>query len=350
MNTNRFQLWDLSGSKEALRLEDRDATPGWDFRPRTSFSRWVTSNGSIDVIDTATGQSRYRLPATTLKRVWVALHPSEPVVAGVSYYSHSLEIRALTTGALIFPPYTLPWRGSSQCAWSPDGRLLAVSDGDSGRINLYAYDPAATGLRLIHALKGLGTGGTSIQFNQAGDRLAARGWTTSVQLFDVQSGRLLFATPPTPSATKGNVPLRFDRTGRRLAAARVGDQEDRVGLWSVADGREYKAVGGAPPYLLKAPRPGLHPDGRLAALGLADGFAVYDLQTGKELGIREGRPRRRCGVLRRQGESTPQRVSRSLAVAGAQPQPGVAVGPSVRPNAYRSIQAIATSRPAATAG
>ncbi|HEY2252122.1 MAG TPA: hypothetical protein VGH74_13710 [Planctomycetaceae bacterium] len=76
-----------------------------------------------------------------------------------------------------------------------------------------------------------------------------------------------------------------------MASARVGDQNDRIGLYSVADGREYRSLvrpGGshaASPVLATA----IHPGGRLAALGhtsggdgdLAQGVALFDLETGR---------------------------------------------------------------------
>ena len=75
-----------------------------------------------------------------------------------------------------------------------------------------------------------------ILFHPAGDRFVSRGWSNHVVLFDVFSGQPLFSTHALPSATG----LRFDRTGERLAAARVGTSNDRIGLWSFAGGLEYR--------------------------------------------------------------------------------------------------------------
>ena len=50
------------------------------------------------------------------------------------------------------------------------------------------------------------------------------------------SDQPLFSTHALTSATG----LRFDRTGERLAAARVGTANDRIGLWSFAGGWEYQ--------------------------------------------------------------------------------------------------------------
>jgi len=112
--------------------------------------------------------------------------------------------------------------------------------------------------------------------------VVTRGWNDVVNLFDAVTGRLLFSTPP---MIPGCWFLRFDPAGRRLAAARLGIQEQQLGLWSVADGREFRAlVHHGPGRRYNDPfLPAVHPGGRLAALGLTDGLALFDLETGGEL-------------------------------------------------------------------
>ena len=109
-----------------------------------------------------------------------------------------------------------------------------------------------------------------------------RGWNNKVNLFDVHTGRLLFTTPALPSATRNDLPLRFDPTGVRSARRDVGKQQERLGLWSVADSREYRALGRA--FVRhESGLPAIHPGGRLAAQSLSEGLALYDLETGREL-------------------------------------------------------------------
>jgi tetratricopeptide (TPR) repeat protein/WD40 repeat protein len=166
--------------------------------------------------------------------------------------------------------------------------MLAVSAGDSRQVHLYDFDPAGPALRLARTFQAPGSGGTAVRFNPAGDRLVTRGWDYGVNLFDVHTGGLLFSHHgfrPT-SATD----LSFDPAGTRLAACRVGTFEERIGLWSVADAREYRALRYDARFhnrpgqrYLEWGLPAVHPDGRLAAQGLADGLALFDLESGQEL-------------------------------------------------------------------
>ena len=158
-----------------------------------------------------------------------------------------------------------------------------MSQGDGDKIQEYAFDPAAPALRPTRTLQSpMDQGCPDILFHPAGDRFVSRGWSNHVVLFDVLSGQPLFSTHALPSATG----LRFDRTGERLAAARVGTSNDRIGLWSFAGGLEYRYLvhaGDQKSTAYYANGPTVHPGGRLAAIGLTDGVAIFDLETGSEL-------------------------------------------------------------------
>src|SRR5262249_8942377 len=111
-------------------------------------------------------------------------------------------------------------------------------------------------------------------------RLAASGWGGIVHLVDVRTGRLLFSTHPVSVATR----LRFDLTGARLATARLGGRNERIGLWSVADARGDRALG--PPRGAASqgnPPTAVHRNGRLAAYSTAQGVTLFDLESGEEV-------------------------------------------------------------------
>ena len=259
--SQRFQLWDLTRANPVLRCEQVPVGSGsWDFRPDGRLVLFTYhDSSSLGMCETGTGNCRRLVANGITKGAGATLHPSEAVAATASYFSSTLRVLDLRTGAVLCS-VNLPWRGSGTCAWSPDGLTLVVPDGDSGRMQVYAFDPAARALRLTRTIPGPGTGGTSVHFNPAGDRFAVRGWDSIVHLYDAVTGWLLFSTLPLrPTSTQ----LQFDPSGRRLAAARVGDSEERIGVWSVADAREYRVLpcGGAGSNMAALVLPAIHPQG-----------------------------------------------------------------------------------------
>jgi tetratricopeptide (TPR) repeat protein/WD40 repeat protein len=281
-SSGRCQLWDLAGPEPVRRIDQQHAHHWWGFGRDGRLFALAYRDRSVRAYATDTGVCRYRLTPSALSDL--SLHPTEPVVATFSYFSPLVQVRDLRTGAVLVS-LSLPWRGSGMCAWSPDGRTLAVPDGDnSGLIHLYTFDPLARSLRLTRALRGPDMAGACVHFNPAGDRLASRGWGGHVHLFDVHTGRLLFSTPS--KELLGGARLRFDPTGKRLAAARVGPRLEQIGLWSVADAREYRALFHDSAQHRHHDEPGaVHPDGRLAAAVFADGLALFDLETGRKLEV-----------------------------------------------------------------
>jgi serine/threonine protein kinase/WD40 repeat protein len=273
----RFQLWDVSGDKPDLRFEESGIT-SWGFHPKGHLVAVGHDDGPISVYDVTTGTRLHRWPAKEVVDGPVLLfHPTMPFLATSAYSSHNVWVYDVRTGAAVA---SVTSGRSGTAAWSPDGRTLTVPPGDVGKIQQYAFDPEAPALRLRHALD-YTQGGAVISYNPGGDRFVDFGWSEKVNLFDAVSGKVLFWAAAVPAGSRR---LRFDRTGQWLAAARVGDRSDRIGIWSVADGREYVS-------LRHAGAPGnfgdrglvIHPKGRLAAATLTHGVALFDLDTGRQL-------------------------------------------------------------------
>jgi serine/threonine protein kinase/WD40 repeat protein/Tfp pilus assembly protein PilF len=283
-SSGRFQLWDFADGEPVLRFEENGIFQAVDtcwFRPDGRLIALSHADGSISVRDTATGERTYQLKSGKIIKGQPILHPSEPFVAIFSYNHPEFQVVDLRTGAIIAAPLP-PWpRGNSFGVWSPDGRTLTVPSGDAEKIQQYAFDPSAPALKPTQLLDNPASGCPAIVYNRAGDRFASRGWNAKVALFDAISGRVLFTTPAFPPASPL---LRFDPTGKRLAAARTGDRKQRVGLWSVADAHEYRALflaEGAEGYSERLPA--IHPDGRLAAMAQRGGVALFDLESGRKL-------------------------------------------------------------------
>ncbi len=283
--SGRFQLWDLDGEEAVLRIAVR-GIHCWRFRNDGRLLALSYQDGSISVYETASGKCVHQLaPGQIVRGSDAHLHPTAPFVACCSYYHHDVQVRDLRSGAVVATAVP-PWRLGSNACWSPDGRTLLVADSNhSGIIQEYAFDPAVGALRLVRNIQGPDTGGAESTFNPAGDRFVRRGWGGSVVLFDTVTGQELFRTHSLLPASHTTL-LRFDRTGQRLAGARVGDRKDRIGLWSVADAREYRSLShagnSANDHTSVFPS-AIHPAGRLAAMGSTDGVALFDLETGRVL-------------------------------------------------------------------
>jgi WD40 repeat protein len=283
--SGRFQLWDVSGSQPVQRFAEHDVNYcGWDFRDGGKLLGLAHADGGISIFDTATGTRLHRMAPTEIDHeLRVKLHPTGPFVAADSYFHRVVLVRDMRSGAVVASALP-PWSGGNgQCAWSPDGRTLLVPQGDGDKIQEYAFDPAAPALRPTRTLQSpMDQGCPYILFHPADNRFVSRGWSNHVVLFDVSSGQPLFSTHALPSATG----FRFDHTGERLAAARVGTSNDRIGLWSFAGGLEYQYLihaGDQNSTAYFANGPAVHPSGRLVAIGLTDGVAIFDLETRSEL-------------------------------------------------------------------
>jgi WD40 repeat protein/Tfp pilus assembly protein PilF len=352
-NSGRWQLWDLAGAVPALRFDQRDPVNSWSFSPDGRLVVLGHRDGSLAVYTTS-GVCKHRLAAKDIitRLNSPSLHPSEPIVAVSSYLSPWVHIRDLRTGAVLvalkpwLPPRPRGANGSAGCTWSPDGRTLAVSEGDGGRVKLYAYDPAPPGLRLTRTLEGPGNGGTAVRFNPAGDRVFTHGWDRRIHLFDPATGRLLFSTHSSPAIA--SISLQVDPSGRRLGATRVGAHMERIGLWSVADAREYRSlVQDGSGHSAHPESYAVHPGGRLAAQGFTGGLALFDLETGRQLAfVRVPR-----GVGNVCFDGAGNLITNSFAgafrwpVRPAEAQPGrMTVGPPERLPFYPSDRPIATGR------
>jgi WD40 repeat protein/tRNA A-37 threonylcarbamoyl transferase component Bud32 len=267
----RLHVWKLDSARPELWL--RDESVHWlNWRPDSVTVGWTYEDGSVSVYDVASRRRLARLSPNGLTRgVALALHPSEPLVALTSYFAHEAQVRDLRNGNLL-RSLSLP-HGGILVGWDPSGQTLAASEGDAYFIHL--YDRATFAERL--QIGPTEAWGTRFFFNHAGDCVAVYTWRSAIELHDALTGQKLISVP----FLKPVEVLRFSPDDTRLAGfARAG----RLGIWRVANHPVRRTLARSrSKRFLGESRPAVSPDGRLVAMAMMDGIAVWDLQTGREL-------------------------------------------------------------------
>ena len=283
--SRQLTIWDLSEAEPALKLKC-ESVQSFDFG----------ADGSHVVVDERTGWTRLYETSTgreissgqSANEVYgseVLLHPSEPFFVTQSYFSNPFELRDARSSAVV-ARVVPPWSGGNgRGAWHPDGRHFAIPDGNGGRVAVYEFDldqavresqargaaatvakttgHSVTTPRDAELARVVMNGGLALSFNSAGDRIVGRGWNGIVYLWDWQSGRLLFSSLSTEPASRWYAT--WDTSGKRLGFGRTGERQDQVGLFSIADGREYRWISPPIKYDRGRAQQAIHPNGRMLA-------------------------------------------------------------------------------------
>jgi serine/threonine protein kinase/WD40 repeat protein len=273
-------VWQLDAERPKLLLGEKRVWWAF-FHPDNRRVAFAQTDGSISLYCLETGREVNRSPRdlspnAPWRELTLAFHPTKSLLAVGSYFAPEVQIRGLETGNVLHKLET-PLR-CSHLAWHPQGQLLAVTDGDATGIHLYD-GVTFQSLRTLSST----AGGTRVQFNHAGDRLVAYGWDGNLCFFDVVAAQSFFQHPAAGCAFH----LQFCRDDRWLAA-QIG--QDKLSLWQVADGREYRTLVSAPGKPTYGPT-AVHPDGQFLAAKLTvgddplAGIGLWDLQTGVQLGF-----------------------------------------------------------------
>jgi WD40 repeat protein len=252
-----FQVWDLDRRQRVPGIPSLICGVAWDFSPDGRRLAVARRDGSIGLHDLRELKEVKRLPPR-IGLDYLAFHPDGRQLA-VSCSQDPLRAVQICDLDLIV---TLPHPGGVRgLSWRADGQRLATACGDA----VYIWEAAtfATGRPLL-TLEGHQSTVTHVAFNQGGDLLASYSWDGMVRLWDPWTGHQLVASPGAPW-------IRFDREDRRLAGALVGD---RVGIWEVATGREFRTLHG---HLGRANCfADFSPDGRWLASASWDGVRLWD--------------------------------------------------------------------------
>ncbi len=157
---------------------------------------------------------------------------------------------------------------AAEVAWAPDDRTLAVTGWDS---KIYLCD-TARGIQYL-SLPRLNNQGVSASFHPAGTLFASNDWSGDLRISDPMLGQPLLRLA-------SSVAPEFSRDGRIV----VG-QEERLTVYRADPALEYRTMTSSIRDATGYEDVSIRHDGRILALGTEDGFMLWDLAHGSELGL-----------------------------------------------------------------
>jgi serine/threonine protein kinase/WD40 repeat protein len=265
-STEGLTVWGLGGAAPAVVVRrPAGECRSIDFRPDSRECAIGLADGSILLHGLTAGGPFRRLPGDR-SVVGLAYSPSGLQLA-VSCMP-AVQVRDVDTGGVV-ADLLHPALGDT-FAWHPDGKTLAVTGSDC---RIYLWDVESAKQTLV--LEGTRNGGINLAFNHSGDLLASVGWDWMLRLWNPRTGKQIFSTPSQWLATP-----RFSPDDRLLAGDR---SDDKLGLWVVAAGGEYRTLSRTPAAGDVYFQPTVHRDGRLLAVGMREGVGFWDLNSGLEL-------------------------------------------------------------------
>ncbi len=267
-----IQLWDGKGVLVREMAGHTGTIASLTFNPDGRILASGSTDGTVRVWDTATGQPLYTLEGHYGGITRVIFSPDGERLISLGE-AGDVRVWAIRSGQLVgtLNGHVQALRGF---ALAPDGSAAAGSADGLVRI----WDPTTAEVRRVLEAH---TGHVeSLAFSPDGRILATGGEDGAVRLWDAGDGRLLRALDRLPGTAWS---LAFSPDGRTLATG--GDDTAGVELWDAASGERLRALPAGdqePPYEVWSLA--FSPDGRYlaaASSGVDSRIRVWDVQAGQ---------------------------------------------------------------------
>jgi WD40 repeat protein len=280
-----FRYWRLDGAKPVELFRELRPLRAIAIRSDSRQVALLLADGTISLRWAAEGrEEKVLLPNGRPSGGWVLsrFHPSRLdrlLVSG----PNTIAVLDLPTGRRLLEvkvggtPFDLQWHPGGKRFAAVVNRDVLVFDAETGR-RLLTFDPA-NGRGASPPFRGLGGGG-QVRFNHAGDLLAGTDWDGTLSLWDARSGHLLLQSP----RSMLQVGLWFSPDDTLLAGEVAGS---KIRLLRIDPGRECGRIG---VYSFSGTALAVTGDGRLAALTVEDGAALFDLHYREQVARLPARP------------------------------------------------------------
>ncbi len=246
-----------------------------------------SADGTIRIWDVATGRVRRVLVAGQWAG-WVAFTPDGSTLLGVgSSGSRDTEIESY-----IKFWDTRDWsltqsiRGGGRLAVSPDGKLLATTEGYVQRLIKLRDLRSGRVIRTLVGHEGLGV--NSLAFSPGGRRLVSGGGDSTLRIWDVPSGALQRVITRNDTGRIGTVnSVAWSPDGQTIASASgtagTLDSDTHITLWDAATGLVKRHLGQGDGQFIQVVS--FSHNGRLVAGGTVKFIevGVWDVQTGEQI-------------------------------------------------------------------
>lgn len=279
-STNSLIVWNWRQNRSVLEVPDMISDRAVDFSPDSRRVAVGLRDGSIEIHSVDSDDS-YKRPVTRLAGelprppTQLRFHPSAPRLAACSIRGLNVRIWDLDNGtitnSLFFPEPV-------QClAWNPHGDMLATGT-EEGRICLWDFGAPQPSRRPWKVLPGHEGAALQLAFSHSGDLLASLGTDKTLRLWVPATGRQMTHSPQTEDIEA----VSFTTDDRYLGFYRLGTN---LQAWEVNPAHAYRPLVDPGGMADEIEDIDLSSDGEILAVATSRGLVLWDVLSGRQLGL-----------------------------------------------------------------